>query len=110
MQAHYGYRNFIDACFKIWNEQRHKTLINCLKNFYSGAFYYTLAYTALIALEFGIHDIMIELINEKDWLKFLRKKTENGHNDWHSELAASVVAGSVGGFLTNGLEIVAVNK
>lgn len=35
-----------------------------LKNFYSGAFYYGLAYTAFVSLEFAIHDMLIEYIGE----------------------------------------------
>ena len=38
-------------------------LISRLKSFYHGAFYYTLAYTAFISLEFGIHDMLMESIN-----------------------------------------------
>lgn len=80
MQSQYGYVNFIDACCKIWNEKPVKSKTDIVKqlfrktpsapmllhrlgkirNFYHGGFYYTLAYTAFISLEFAIHDMIIE--------------------------------------------------
>jgi len=35
--------------------------------------------------------------------------SENDHH-WHNEIIASFTAGSLGAFMTNGLETVAVNK
>ena len=35
-----------------------------IKNFYSGALYYGLAYTAFVSLEFAIHDMLMEYIGE----------------------------------------------
>ena len=132
MQAKYGYRNFIDGCAKIWCEKHKQPSFTFLiglakmRNFYSGAGYYTLAYTALISLEFAIHDMLIEYIDEftgsseRSILHFLQiipsqkvtyiKEEKTGHNHWHNELISSFAAGAIGAFFTNGLEIVAVNK
>lgn len=49
-----------------------------MKSYYSGAFYYGLAYTAFISLEFALHDMLIEYISEftdskdKSILEFLQ--------------------------------------
>ena len=74
MHSKYGYRNTIDAFIKIWNEKNRKTrlgrvvsmyakknqnmgrawfrikMLARLKNFYSGGFYYSLAYISFISL------------------------------------------------------------
>ena len=34
-----------------------------IRNYYNGGFYYALAYTAFISLEFGIHDMLLEYID-----------------------------------------------
>jgi hypothetical protein len=101
-----------------------------IRFYYSGAFYYGLAYTAFISLEFAIHDMLIEYISEftdskenkkdKSILEFLQiipKSVENldedsgyHQNHWHNELISSFTAGAIGAFLTNGIEMVAVNK
>ena len=82
MQATYGYTNFIDAILKIWNEDGPKSKViekievkinprltfigsiaqrmSKIKRFYAGAFYYALAYTVFIALEFALHDSLLE--------------------------------------------------
>lgn len=84
MQATYGYTNFIDAVIKIWKEEKPKskviskieirkqltfigsiaTRISKIRSFYAGAFYYALAYTGFIALEFALHDSFLEQIDE----------------------------------------------
>ena len=90
MNAKYGYRNFIDGLFKIWNEKRaqpglvilsgqaKKKLNNQrvitlserlmklakIRYFYSGILYYGMAYTIYISLQFGIHDMLIQQISE----------------------------------------------
>ena len=33
-----------------------------------------------------------------------------GHHHWHNELLSSLLAGTLSAYLTNGLEIIAVNK
>ena len=114
------------------------TRLGQLRNFYSGAWYYGLAYTLFISLEFAIHDMLIEYIAEftgsKDasLLNFLRllesddEKVDNkdsievdtntaaskqsNYSHWHNELLSSFTAGCIAAFLTNGIETVAVNK
>ena len=93
-----------------------------LRNFYSGATYYALAYTIFISLEFAIHDMLIEKIGEftgsrsNSLIHFLRlvdmeeRDRGDGYSHWHNELLASFTAGCVGAFLTNGIETIAVNK
>ena len=156
MHDKYGYRNFIDGFCKVWNERKNqkenkllsrkfylasgntfqfpKMFRDILKirQFYSGALYYGLAYTAFISLEFALHDMFIEQISEftdskdkqkdKSILEFLQiipkktdikdedKESSGGHHHWHNELISSFAAGSIGAFLTNGIEMVAVNK
>ena len=158
MHEKYGYRNFVDGVCKIWKEKSNprverllsrkyyltsgntfqfpvffKNLVK-IKSFYSGAFYYGLAYTAFISLEFALHDMLIEYMSEftdskdKSILEFLqiipKKKEDNlatnekdnekessgSHHHWHNELLSSFAAGSIGAFMTNGIEMVAVNK
>ena len=90
-----------------------------IRQFYSGAFYYGLAYTAFISLEFAIHDALIEQINEftgqKEksilyFLKIIDAPPGSTGPSWHNEMISSFIAGYLGAFLTNGIETVAVNK
>ena len=117
-QAKYGYRNFVDGLFKLYNQGG--SGIKRIRNFYAGAFYYGLAYTLFVSLEFAIHDMLIETIAEFTgsrsaslihFLRVLEVDEKEGHaSHWHNELIASFTAGCVGAFLTNGIETVAVNK
>ena len=57
-QAKYGYKNFIDGIIKMYHQSGYG--LSRIRNFYSGASYYGLAYIIFISLEFAIHDMLIE--------------------------------------------------
>ena len=96
-----------------------------IKNYYSGASYYALAYTLFISLEFALHDFLIERISEatgsseesivnlmlKDDVDIEQKPQDHSaHHHWHNELVSSFTAGCIAALVTNGIETVAVNK
>jgi hypothetical protein len=93
MHATYGYRNFLDAVIKIKDENMKKInpkkrgiiqelkadlvipkkiekpmswleRLSKVRNFYHGMFYYGLAYTIFISLEFALHDSFMEYFTE----------------------------------------------
>ena len=93
MHVTYGYRNFIDAVIKIKNEKVQKVSepqrgiisefkadlakakkidkpftmldrISKVRNFYHGMFYYGLAYTIFVSLEFALHDSLMEYFTQ----------------------------------------------
>lgn len=96
-------------------------------------FYYGLAYTIFVSLEFALHDSLMEYFtaftgdsSTSILKKVFMKKTEieeiddildakptdkhSHYHHWHNELIGSFLAGSLAAFITNGLEMIAVNK
>ena len=84
-----------------------------------------MAYTLFISLEFALHDSLIEYFDRKTGSKGKsvinsclkseeKKKTEElpqtNQTHWHNEILASFLAGAIGAFLTNGIEMIGVNK
>ena len=98
--------------------------------FYSGGFYYALAYTMFISFEFGIHDMMMEFIEDITGSKQVsllnaliykehyneeesessEHESNSAHHHWHNEVVSALLAGSIAAFMTNGIELIAVNK
>ena len=49
-------------------------------------------------------------MNNKECNDICNDNQKGGYNHWHNEIISSFASGSLAGFLTNGIEILCVNK
>jgi len=105
---HYKYANLVDAFLKINSEGKVTSILRRAPFFYRGMSFYGSAYILFVAIEFSLFETILRYMEQ---LQGAGVAAEGEH--FHSRLnviVAAFLAGSIGGFATNGLEFIAVNK
>lgn len=114
----YKYKNIVDAIFKIHNED---TSTYRLQNFFKGYGLYSVLFISFVTLEFSIYETIMMYFSRKhsngailsENLQCEDSETLFEHHQSKKMihiLFASSMAGAIGGFLTNPLEYLTVNK